>query len=109
MYDEAMANVLERSDLKSVIDAIRRREAEIRDLGVTALYIYGSRARGDHEPDSDLDVMVEYERGHFSVLELVGVQHIIGDDTGLEVHALTRGCYGPENFKSLQQDLVRVF
>ena len=103
-----MANVLERSDLKSVIDTIRRHEAEIRALGVTALYIYGSRARGDHSPDSDLDVMVEYDPELFSLYDLVGVQHIVGDETGLETHVATRNSFREASRSWFEPDLIQV-
>lgn len=109
MYDGHMTNVLERSNLKSVIDAIKRREAELRELGLTALYIYGSRARGDHHPDSDLDVLIDYNKDRLTLLGLAGVQHIIGDDTGLEVHAATSDSFPPEGLKRVEPDLVRVF
>ena len=55
------------TDLAAVITAIGRHEQAIRDLGVTALWIYGSRARGDHRPDSDLDAMVDYDPELFSL------------------------------------------
>ena len=41
----------------SVLDSFLRRIAAIRG-DVVDLYLYGSRARGDHRPDSDYDVFV---------------------------------------------------
>ena len=96
------------SALEPVLQAIRRHEQEIRDLGVTALYIYGSRARGDNEPDSDLDVMVEYDPELFSLYDLVGVQHIIGDETGLETHVSTRNSFRAASRPRFEPDLIQV-
>ena len=96
------------ADLAPVIAAIRRREKQIRDLGVTALYVYGSRARGDHQGDSDLDIMVEYDPQVFSLFDMVGVQHIIGDETGLVTHVSTRSSFRPVNAHRYVNDLVEV-
>ncbi len=41
----------------SVIESFLRRIVTVRD-DVVGLYLYGSRARGDHRPDSDYDVFV---------------------------------------------------
>ena len=49
VIDPKVADIL--TDLK------RRLERRFGDLFV-ALYLFGSRARGDHEPDSDVDIAV---------------------------------------------------
>lgn len=103
-----MDNTLIPADLALVIAVIRRHEQPIRDLGVTALWIYGSRARGDHRPDSDLDVMVDYDPELFSVYDLVGVEHIIGDETGFETHVATRDSFRDSSRARFEPDLVRV-
>ena len=43
----------------------RRLTAELPGVGVQ-LTVFGSRARGDAEPDSDMDVLVEVDIGHLS-------------------------------------------
>ena len=96
------------ADLAPVITAIRGRDAAIRALGVTALYIYGSRARGDHRPDSDLDVMVEHRPDTLSLLELISIKHMIEDDTGLDVHIATKNSYPIAKHHRFASDLVRV-
>ena len=101
-----MQPTIDKPGLAPVIAAIEKHADAIRRVGVTALYAYGSRARGDHRPDSDLDVMVDYDPAAFSLYDLVGVQHIIGDETGFETHVTTR-----DSFRStdrLAGDLVRV-
>lgn len=47
--------------LADALTRLRAHNAEIRALGVRALSIFGSTARGEARPDSDVDVLVEFE------------------------------------------------
>ncbi len=44
---------------QDILDRLRRNEAALRAQGVSHAALFGSRARGDHRPDSDIDIMVE--------------------------------------------------
>jgi len=44
-----------------VVAALKREEASIRRFGVTALYLFGSAARDELGPDSDIDMFIEYD------------------------------------------------
>jgi uncharacterized protein len=48
--------------LAEALTRLRPQEAELRQLGVRALSIFGSTARDDAGPASDVDVLVEFER-----------------------------------------------
>ena len=89
---------------------LRGLEGALRAKGVTALAIFGSRSRGDHRPDSDLDVLVDIEDGiKFSLLDLIGVQHVIRDATGLETQAEMRRSLEPRFAQRIADDIVEVF
>ena len=47
-------------DRVDVINRIRAVEDALRDRGVAALYLYGSHARDEGRPDSDIDILVEF-------------------------------------------------
>jgi uncharacterized protein len=42
-----------------IIEKLKEREADLRARGVTHAALFGSRARGDNRPDSDIDIMIE--------------------------------------------------
>jgi len=54
------------SAVRSVVS--EDKAAQIRELGerlgVRNIRVFGSLARGDHRPDSDLDLLVDYVPGH---------------------------------------------
>jgi len=93
-----------------IIATIRSAAPALKAEGVTKLAIYGSRARGDDRPDSDLDVLVEVEPDkRFSLLNLVGVEIIIREATGLSVQATMRRSLEPRIAQRIADDIIEVF
>ena len=78
--------------------------------GVKHLVLFGSRARADNRPDSDIDLMIEVDDNKkFSLLDLVGVGHIIEDNFGLEASVVMRRSISPRFAQETQKDLIEVF
>jgi predicted nucleotidyltransferase len=68
-----------------IVERIRARAEAVKALGATALYICGSRARGDEQPDSDLDVFVDFDPEKFGFVELVELEDTLSCELGLNV------------------------
>jgi len=47
----------------NILDQIERHAAELRRLGARRMGVFGSCARGEEQPGSDVDVYVEFEDG----------------------------------------------
>lgn len=55
--------------------AIRAHEPELWAAGVVRLFMFGSTARGDGRPDSDIDLLAGFDESrHLSLLDLVGIE-----------------------------------
>jgi uncharacterized protein len=95
-------------------DALLARLAALRPVlqreGITRMWLIGSRARGDNRPDSDIDLMVEVDEGRkFSLLDLIGVKHIVEDDVGLPADMFTRDGLTPRFRAFVEADAIVVF
>ncbi len=49
------------ASLEQILVAIRAQMPTLRAMGVVRAGVFGSRARGTSRPDSDLDLLVEFE------------------------------------------------
>jgi predicted nucleotidyltransferase len=95
---------------EEIIATILGNSKAIKAAGVTRLAIFGSRARGDHRADSDIDVLIEVEPdASFSILNLIGVEHIIQDATGLQTQATMRRSMAPRFAQRIADDILEVF
>ncbi len=76
-----------RDQLRAMLPELRAR------FGVAALGLFGSRVRGDHRPDSDLDVLVTFEPGRTPGLITFGtLEGVIADRLGVAVDLVPGDC-----------------
>ena len=54
-----------KNNKKEVFEALGANEAKIKSFGVRSLSLFGSSARGEDRPGSDLDFVVEFEKKSF--------------------------------------------
>jgi predicted nucleotidyltransferase len=95
-----------RADL---VARLRAHTDEIRQHGIVSLAIFGSRARGDERPGSDLDVLVAYDPERpFTLYDLVRVERLLEDLTGLDVHVSTRDGFCPHRLDRVLKDAISV-
>lgn len=94
----------------TIIERLNAIRPALRNEGVEHLALFGSRARQDHRPDSDLDLLLDIEPlRRFSILNLVGVEHLVEEATGLTANAFMRRSLRPEFTESIAADVIEIF
>ena len=69
--------------------------------------MFGSYARGDAAPDSDLDLLVDFPPGS-SLLDLVGLQLDLREALGITVDANTYNAIHPLLRERILDDEIRI-
>jgi len=96
---------MRRADVIAAIAA--RREEIARRFGVRSLSLFGSVARDEARPDSDVDLVVEFE-GPTTFDAHMGLLVFLEDLLGRRVDVVTAKGLKPGLRPLIDQDLVRV-
>ncbi len=99
------------SDKKKIIDLIEEKRDEIlriaKKYGASNVRIFGSVARGEDGPDSDVDFLVVLEKGR-SLLDHAGLQVALGKLLGLEVHITTEGSLSEHALNQVSKEAFAI-
>ena len=96
--------------LADVLRGLRERVADLRNKGVAALWVFGSVARGDARPDSDIDLLIDFApEAKPSLLTLSGLQRDLADALGRPVDLGERRALKPRVAEAAEHEMVRVF
>jgi predicted nucleotidyltransferase len=75
--------------------------------GAMSLRVFGSVARGDARPDSDVDLLVEMERGR-TLLDVVAIKQDVEDLLDRKVDVVTQAAISPYMRESVLKEAVSL-
>ncbi|WXG46963.1 MAG: nucleotidyltransferase family protein [Candidatus Atabeyarchaeum deiterrae] len=81
---------------------------ELRNLGATKIAVFGSYARGEEKPNSDIDVLVEFSNRK-SLLELVRIERELSETLGIKVDLLTEKSISPYLIDSIKEEMEVIY
>ncbi len=90
--------------IESVLASHRKEFSE--RFGVKRLAVFGSFARGDQKPDSDVDILVEF--GSPVGIEFIDLGNYLEHLLGLRVDLVSRNGIKPKYFHKISRDLRYV-
>jgi predicted nucleotidyltransferase len=97
-------------DRDAIPERLRAHEAELKAMGVARLSLFGSMARGEAGPGSDVDLAAEFDRSrHFGIFQFVELQAKLGDLLGAKVDLVGEPIEKPRFRARVEQDRVHVF
>jgi len=93
-----------------VLAKLRQHASVLQAEGILHLALFGSTARNEAGPDSDIDLMAEYDPNkRLSLLDISRFQYQLSDLLGAEVDLATRKRMRPIIKESAEEDAIDAF
>ncbi len=73
------------------IARLKRSKPVLQKAGVKHLYLFGSTARGESRPDSDVDLFFDYDEGTMGLYELIDIKEMTTGILGTKTDMIPRG------------------
>lgn len=82
-------------NVQTISERLQEHQTDLEQLGVASLALFGSTARGDVSPGSDVDLLIEFSRpvGLFHFLE---VKEFLEQVLGRRVDLVTKAALKPQ-------------
>jgi predicted nucleotidyltransferase len=97
-------------NVEQAIDTLRRAEPDLRSKGVLHAGLFGSLARGENGPSSDIDVLVDLDpNARLTVYDYVGIRDFIASLFDSPVDVVDREGLKPHLRQPVTRDLVNAF
>lgn len=97
-------------DREHVVTTLRAHETELREAGIARLSLFGSTARGESGPNSDVDLLAALDKTRrLSLLDVVCIEVRLADLLGVKVDLIIDGTLKPRIQRSGESEMIRAF
>jgi predicted nucleotidyltransferase len=87
----------------------KEHEAELKQLGVRHLFLFGSTARGEARADSDVDLFFDYDRGELSLFDVMDVRDRAAGILDCKADVMTRDSLHKVLRAGIEASALQVF
>ena len=87
--------------MKKIVSILKR-------YHVKKIYLFGSYARGEANPKSDVDIIVEFSERK-SLLDLVAIEQELTETIGRKVDLLTEKSISPYLIERIKKEMVVIY
>jgi hypothetical protein len=95
---------------QEILAKLRENKSALRERGVSHAALFGSRARGDNRPDSDIDIIIEFDpAAHVSVFNYAGLKDYIASLFDRPVDVVNRDGLKPHVRPAASADAIYAF
>jgi uncharacterized protein len=95
------------ASIEAIRQAITNHKADLDRLGVASLAVFGSVARNEAGPDSDVDFLVEF-RGGATLSRFVDLKSLLESALGRRVDLVTQKALRDRLRPAVEKDAIRV-
>jgi predicted nucleotidyltransferase len=95
---------------EEILARLRENESTLRQRGVAHAALFGSRARGDQRPESDTDIMIEFDpSARITVFDYAGLKDYIAALFDRHVDVVSRDGLKPYVKPAATADAIYAF
>jgi len=76
--------------------------------GAIKIFVFGSYVRGEENPDSDIDIIVDFKESK-SLLELIEIEQELTEIIGIKVDLLTPKSISPYIYKNIENEMEAIY
>ena len=106
MYKSAKLKPCEKEE---ILEILRKHKDYLRKkFGVREIGLFGSFAKGNQTEDSDIDILIEVERGRMSLISYMKLKFFLEDLLGRKVDLVTKKSLKPELKENVLKDIIYV-
>jgi predicted nucleotidyltransferase len=94
----------------SIVSTLQAHEPELRRAGIRHLSLFGSTARGEAGPESDIDLAAEFDpEAHIGLFGLIALENRLSEILGRKVDLLPEPVQKPRLRANVERDRRRAF
>ncbi|HEC67883.1 MAG TPA: nucleotidyltransferase [Candidatus Desulfofervidus auxilii] len=96
--------------LEQITAMLKAHKEELKQkYGVKEIGIFGSYVRGEQKPLSDVDILVEFEKGtKIGLLKFINLENYLSEVLGVKVDLVTKSALKPRIGKYILREVVYV-